>query len=137
VLAGVGLFRIDSTDLDLDVERFRAQLASARTDVETRVSEGRVAREEWRHVYREKPITSFAAKEPQIERARSSVTSAESDLKRAELNVSRTRFTLPFSGTVVESVVEVGQYVMSGQNVGRVYSNDSLEVSVAPGGPRT
>ena len=129
--AGKELFRIDSTDFDLDVERFRAQLASARTDVETRVAEGRVAREEWRDVYEEKPITSLAAKEPQIERARSSVTSAESDLKRAELNVSRTRFTLPFSGTVVESVVEVGQYVMSGQNVGRVYSNDSLEVSVA------
>jgi len=132
--AGETLFRIDPRDFQVAVERAQAALADAQSALRQAEAEAEVAREEWRAVYPEAEIQPLAAREPQLEAARSRVKSAEADLSNARLNLERTRYDMPFRGRVIDSRIEEGQLVSAGQSFGTVYDIDGLEV-VAPVSP--
>ncbi|MFH2219786.1 MAG: efflux RND transporter periplasmic adaptor subunit [Pseudomonadota bacterium] len=51
-------------------------------------------------------------------------------LREAELDLERTEIEAPFDGWVIEKAVEKGQHVTAGQYLGKVYSEDSLDIEV-------
>lgn len=51
-------------------------------------------------------------------------------LKKAELDLERTRLTAPFNGWVLEKRVEEGQHVTVGQYLGKIYRDQALDVAV-------
>ena len=65
---------------------------------------------------------------PQLEAAKARVASARSNLKKAELNLERTRIRAPFDGRVLQQLVDVGQVVSAGSQLAEVYATDYVEV---------
>lgn len=125
------LFRIDPRDYQVAVQRAEAALADAQSALAQLEAEAEIARQEWRDTYPGREITPLAAREPQLEAARSRVMSAEADLRQARINLDRTTLSYPFAGRVTQSRIEEGQVLVAGQPYGELYSIGELEI-VAP-----
>ena len=67
---------------------------------------------------------------PQIAQAKAQLAAAQSRAEAAKLDLSRTRFTLPFDGKVTSSNAEVGQLLTAGSAFGQVFALDAVELVV-------
>ncbi len=156
--ANTPLIRIEKIDYKLAVEQAEAAVAtaearvaetrsmrqSARTNLQIEQAEADVAKREWRKTHGESPIPPLVSREPQVQRARSAVESAEwqlasaraevaaakSRLREAQLQLQRTQISVPFAGRVISESVDVGQYVTVGQPLASVYASDRMKVVV-------
>lgn len=124
------LFAIEKEDYRLAVERMRAEVARAETQLRLRRADTRASVEEWRELGFDTPIPPLVAKRPQLDEAKAVLRSAKAQLETARLNLSRTEFRLPFTGRVTEFRMEEGQYVVAGQSYGRAYRVASLEIDL-------
>lgn len=132
--AGDVLFRIDPRDYEVAVSRAQASLADARSALQTEEAQADIARSEWDALYPDRPITTLAAREPQLAAARARRLSAEADLAQARLDLERTAVSLPFAGRVTESRIEAGRLATAGQSLGLAYDLSSVEITapIAP-----
>lgn len=129
--AGEALITIEARDYELAVDRARAAVARARVTLQLEEAEAAVAREEWYQLHPgEEPPSGLVVREPQILQARAEVEAANADLAVAELNLDRTRISVPFDGVVVSENVDVGQFVSMGSRLALVYGTDGVEVRV-------
>src|SRR5690606_4360886 len=65
-----------------------------------------------------------------IGRSRSGLDQREVELRRAELELERTRVTAPFEGRAADVRVVEGQYVAAGAELGTVVDHDPIKVEV-------
>ncbi len=129
--AGETLVVIEPRDYELAVERARAAVARARVNLQREEAEAEVARQEWDELHPgEEPPSGLVVREPQIRQARAELEAAGADLAVTELNLERTRISLPFDGVVVSESIDVGQFVTMGARLARVYGTDAVEVRV-------
>lgn len=129
--AGETLVEIEPRDYELAVERARAAVARARVALQREEAEAEVARKEWEELHPgEAPPSGLVVREPQIRQARAELEAALADLAAAELNLERTRISVPFAGVVVSENVDVGQFVTTGARLAQVYGTDTVEVRV-------
>ena len=129
--AGETLAVIEPRDYELAVERAQAAVARARVNLQREEAEADVARQEWDELHPgEEPPSGLVVREPQIRQARAELEAARADLAVAELNLERTRISVPFDGVVVSESVDVGQFVTVGARLARVYGTDTVEVRV-------
>jgi RND family efflux transporter MFP subunit len=122
------LFEIEPQDYGFNVRRLEAEVARARTALDLETAESEAAVEEWRLLNGDTPVPDLVARRPQLAEARALLQSAEAQLEDAQLDLHRTRFTLPFSGRVLSSDIAIGQYVSAGQAYGSVFDSTSLEI---------
>ena len=61
---------------------------------------------------------------------RDRIAAASAREEIAQLDLSRTNFSLPFNGRVVESQAEIGQLLNRGQRFGEAFDIESVEASV-------
>lgn len=132
--AGEILFSIDPSDYEIAIIRAEAALAEARSVYAQTEADADLARREWEETYPDEAITPLAAREPQLEAARSRVLSAQAELAQADLNLERTQVSFPYAGRIIESRLEEGLLLIAGQNYGMAYNAAELEV-VAPVSP--
>ncbi len=128
--AGDVLFSLDQASLNAVLEQSQADLSSARANLRVERAEAAVAIEEWELLYADEPVPSLVAREPQISQALAAVQSAQAALEEAQLDLSRVNFSLPFSGRIVSTTIEVGQNLTAGQSYGSAYDGTNLEISV-------
>lgn len=126
------LFEIEPEDYILEVNRLQAEVRKAETFYELERAEAKAALSEWYqlHPYR-RSAPDLVARKPQIREAVANLRAAQSSLQNAKLDLKRTKFTLPFSGRVVESSVNKGQYLSASQSYGSVYDAYSMEIESA------
>jgi multidrug efflux system membrane fusion protein len=120
------LVRIDPRDYDVALEGARA--ARARANSSLVHAKATAHRQRSMH---EKGIASQARLDEAIHaeaNAEASVREANVAIRRAELDLDRTRIRAPFTGRVREKHVDVGQFVSRGAPIARVYSVDYAEV---------
>ncbi len=129
-VAGEILFRLDPADYLAEVDRAKAEVSSAEANLMVELAEADIAKQEWAVVHPGEAAPSLVAREPQIAQARASLQSAEARLRTAGLSLQRVDFSLPFSGRIVESSVELGQRLSANQTYGKAYAYESVEVSV-------
>ncbi|MFQ5928461.1 MAG: efflux RND transporter periplasmic adaptor subunit [Acidobacteriota bacterium] len=153
---GEPLVVIDRSDYDLAVEDARAQLEQARAALaamETRVAEARTSLEDAsreleriQELYErgvmsrrdaDKAKTARQVAEIRLQKEKTELKTVQSRLeaarvavRKAELNLNRTRITLPFDAVVLDEHVDAGQYVMAGQSIGQVYGTSTVEIPV-------
>jgi len=123
---GEALVRIDPRDSQVALEGARAALARAESQLELTG-----ATLERQRSMRERGISSQARMDDAIHahaNAEASVREARVAVRRAELDLERTRVGAPFAGRVREKHVDLGQFVSRGAPVARVYSIDYAEV---------
>ena len=134
VRKGQILFRIDDADYRNRVQQARANVAAQHVALLRANEEAQIARAEYAQFRRDQTdiakANPLALWEPQLEAARASVARDSAVLADAELALARTKVRAPFTGVVQTESIDVGQFVVAGQSVGRLYATDAVEVVV-------
>ena len=132
VRKGQVLFRIDDADYRNRVQQARANVAAQHVALLRANEEAQIARAEYAQ-FSQTDIAEanpLALWEPQIEAARAAVIRDSAVLADAELALARTKVRAPFRGVVQAESIDIGQFVVAGQSVGRLYATDAVEVVV-------
>ena len=134
VRKGQILFRIDDADYRNRVQQARANVAAQHVALLRAREEAQIARAEYAQFRRGQTdiaeANPLALWEPQIEAARAAVTRDSAVLADAELALARTKVHAPFRGVVQAESIDMGQFIVAGQSVGRLYATDAVEVVV-------
>ncbi len=134
VRKGQVLFRIDDADYRNRVQQARANVAAQHVALLRAREEAQIARAEYAQFRRDQTdiaeANPLALWEPQIEAARAAVARDSAVLADAELALARTKVHAPFRGVVQAESIDMGQFVVAGQSVGRLYATDAVEVVV-------
>ena len=134
VSEGQAMFRIDTADYRNRVRQARANVAAGEVALLQAEEDARIAREEYELFRKRQPdaasATPLTLRQPQLAAARAALERDKAALADAELALSRTEVTAPFTGIVRSEVVDLGQFVAAGQGVGRFYASDAVEVVV-------
>lgn len=131
VRAGEVLIRIDPRDYELAVQRAEADVAQAEVELDLEKAEAEVARQEWDQLNPGKePPSPLIVRQPQIRQAQTRLQAAEAQLAIAKLNLERTEVSVPFDGRVINKAVDLGQYVVTGRSIGRIYGIEAVEIEV-------
>jgi len=119
VARGDRLVVVDSTEYALQVDQARANLLTAQADFEQLILfDDEIEDPEIREDRR------------RIGRSRSGLDQREVELRRAELELERTRVTAPFEGRSADVRVVEGQYVAAGTELVTVVDLDPIKVEV-------
>jgi RND family efflux transporter MFP subunit len=132
---GSTLLQIDPVDYELAVTLAKAKVKEAESRLELAEEEALAAVEEWRLLYpdsssKDSKPPALVAKQPQLAAAQARLEAEKADLRKALLNLERTKLKAPFAGRVGEEKVDVGQYVSPGQSLGTLYSTEAAEIAV-------
>jgi len=129
--AGDILFEIEPIDFELQINQLRSAVAQAQTAYNIEQAEAEAAIAEWQQINPSRPAPALVARQPQKAEALANLKSARAQLQNAQLDLKRTKFSLPFSGRVLSANLEQGQFVSAGQSYGSAYSYDNLEVQAS------
>lgn len=124
---GATLLWIDDSDYQLAVTSAEARVAEAQVRVETALADADVARKQLRN---SRNPSALALKKPQVAEAKAKLKAAEADLALAQLNLERTRITVPFDGRVASRKVSVGDFISVGTQLGRAFATDKVQVRI-------
>ena len=120
VRGGELLIRIDTTEYALALASSMASLERAQVDYEVKVLQDDVLED-----------PELRANRARLARVLSGLPQAQVEVRRAEINLQRTRVTTPFEGRIADLKVVVGQYVGSGEELLTVVDVDPIKVSVS------
>lgn len=111
VKKGEVLIRLDDRDASLAVKQYKVNVENAKLNLEQENARGEIAREEWKTLGDGSEASEMILRVPQAKVAELNLLSAESALKKAKLNLSRTKIKAPFNATISKKSVSVGQVV--------------------------
>ncbi len=124
------LLRIDTSEFELAVAQAEANLEVAKANLELSMAESQAGTENWEIMNGGDEVPELVARIPQISQSRANISTAQANLEIAELQLSRTSFSLPFDGKVLSTDAGLGQFLTKGQPFGLAYDISSLEVRV-------
>lgn len=107
VSTGEALLRIDPTDYELALAEAQQSLASAELSLADAKALGQKAR---------------------VNEAEATATAAKARIARARRDLDNTRIVAPYNAVIDTAMVEVGQYIGTGTQVGRILGSDKAEV---------
>ena len=119
VVAGALLAQIDTTEYALGVAQARADLLAAETDYRQRIL-----------FDDEIEDAEVRAERNRIARTLSSLDQRELELRRAEIELQRSRIGAPFDGRVADIQVVAGQHVAAGAELMTIVDLDPIKVEV-------
>jgi RND family efflux transporter MFP subunit len=128
------IVRIDPRDYQLQVESRRSEVNTAKLALSIEARRGEVAKREW-NAFGEMDVSdeqrALAQREPQLEASRLALKAAQSSLKKAQLDLTRTTLRAPFNAIVVSENVDAGQLINSQTSVARLVGTDEYHVQVS------
>lgn len=127
VAANEVLLEVDSQEYEFALIRAEARVAEAKQLLATEKGRARQAKREWRDLGNQDANDLFL-RVPQLAAAEASLAAAKADRDKANLDVQRTKISVPFPGRVRETAVDLGQYVNPGSRVGRIYDTSVAEI---------
>lgn len=129
------LAQIDQRDYQAKVQRAKAAVASAKSQLATEQGRAEVAYQDWlkykSKVKRSQAATDLALRKPQLADAKARLDAAMADLQQAQLDLERTSIRAPYDGLVQEKHVDIGQYVNTGSTLGKTFAIDVAELRLA------
>lgn len=132
---GEEIISIDPSDYQIALEASRERVADALFRLKTEKGQQAVAQQEWSLLKDSVPTTeegkALALRIPHIEKAEASLKAAESGVRKAELDLSRTRITAPFNAIVLHENVDMGQVVGPQSQVAMLAGTDVYWVQVS------
>ena len=125
---GEELLRIDPVDYELALTTAKAELAKMRLGLSEEKAQAKQAESDWKKLGMKGKPDSLVMRKPQLANARASMASAEARVRRAEVDLERTRILAPYAGRIMEQQVDIGQYVSPGTVLAKIYATDYVEV---------
>ena len=126
--AGELLIELDRRDFEIALTQAVANLAQARAGLQQEQAQADVAAKEWESLRGDAKPSALTLREPQVASARANVRSMSALVERAQLDLDRTAMIAPYDGIVLESNIDLGQFVNRGTTVGRIYSLAAVDV---------
>ncbi|WP_444938009.1 efflux RND transporter periplasmic adaptor subunit [Microbulbifer sp. JMSA002] len=124
---GESLLQLEQADYIYKVTRAESQLADAKSALAQEQGRAKQAKREWRNLGSEAANALFLRK-PHLEAAEAAVAAARADRDQAKLDLARTAVKTPFAGRVVETYVDLGQYITPGTPLAKIHSTGIAEV---------
>jgi len=121
------LVEIDGRDYQAALLSARAQLAEAARLLAEEQGRSEQARREWRDLGSQAANDLFTRK-PQLAAAQANLEAARGQVTLAELDLERTRVSVPFAGRVRSTQVNVGEYVTVGSPLATVYDAGLVQI---------
>ncbi len=134
VQKGEPLVKIDRSDYQIAVEQSKTAVASAEAQITLEEGQQKVAKKEWELFKKDvdgNADPGLALRGPQKRIAEVNLKSAESQLKRAQLDLRRTTIRAPFNAYVRSESVEVGQLATMGSPMATLVGTDEFWVQVS------
>ncbi len=125
---GDRLIKVEPIDYELAIKSAEAELAEARFVHQEEKAQSAQALLNWKRLGRREKPGELVLRKPQLAKARAVVDSAIAKLQRAKLDLKRTEIKAPYAGRVLEQYVDVGQFVLSGTNLVKLFAIDRVEV---------
>lgn len=127
---GDWLASIDARDYENAVTIARADLAQQKVSYNQELARSRQADKDWKRLGSGSKASDLVLRKPQLSSARAAMLAAEARLKRAQIDLERTRIKAPYAGRVLEKKVDVGQYLRSGEILASIYAIDYVEIKL-------
>jgi RND family efflux transporter MFP subunit len=122
------LLQIDPSDYEAALKRAEAALASRQARLADEKARSEQALKDWRNLGRGGTPSDLVLRKPQLQDALANVSAAEADVQKARRDLERTRITVPYEGLVRQKLVDIGQYVSPGTQLGTTFAIDTAEV---------
>lgn len=133
VKTGDHLVSIDPTDYELSILQLQSDLAKVTSDLNLEMGSQRIATKELEILGQEVSPTEkkLMLREPQLGIAKAAVANAEAKLKRAKIDLSRTKITAPFNGVILSENIDLGSHVSSTSPIAQIAGTDQFWVKVS------
>lgn len=125
---GEVLLEIDRSDYETALKRADANLASQRARLADERARSEQALRDWRNLGRTGEPSDLVLRKPQVQEAIANVEAAEADVDKARRDLERTRISVPYDGLVKRKMVDIGQFVSPGTQLGVTFAVDTAEV---------
>lgn len=123
------LVHIDDRDYQAALHQTKARLADAERALAEEQGLSRQAQREWRDLGNQTANDLFIRK-PQLKAATAGVAAAKADVATAQLNLERTKISVPFAGRIQTTMANLGQFVTAGTPIAQVYDAQVVAVRV-------
>lgn len=121
------LVEIESVDYQTDLLLAEAELARVQAALDEEIARGRVAAQEWSSINSGTP-PQLGLRKPQLAREEANLKAAQANLQRAQRNLDRTKIRAPYDGLVKNRMVNLGQFLSMGGQVGEIFSTDVAQI---------
>lgn len=134
--AGAALLQIDPRDYRAAVDEQRAALAKAEYDLKMELGQQAVAKREWSLLTPSDGEVNalnrqLALRRPHLKEKRMALAAAQSQLRKAQLNLRRTVLRASFNAVVLNESVEIGQLINPQSAVATLVGTDEFRVQVS------
>ncbi len=126
--AGEVLVAFDQRDYEIALTQARANVAQADATLQQERARSQQSVADWKSLGRTGSPSALTARLPQVAAARAALSSANAQVQRAELDLSRTQIIAPFDGRVEQAGVTTGEFVARGAALGSIYAIDDMEI---------
>ncbi len=127
------LLQIDPADYEVVLLQRKSELLQASADLELELGRQDLALKDYKEL--EGTISSqyksLVLRAPQLDTARSRVEAAEAAVRRAELDLERTRIRAPFAAHIISREANVGSQVSAGEALGKLVGVEHYWVEAA------
>lgn len=130
---GEVLLQIDPSDYEVILLQRKSELLQASAELELELGRQDLALKDYKEL--ESTISSeyksLVLREPQLNTARSRVEAAEAAVRRAELDLERTRIRAPFAAHIINRDANEGSQVSPGETLGKLVGVEHYWVEAA------
>jgi RND family efflux transporter MFP subunit len=132
--AGETLLQIDPRDYEISVEVAKAAVATAEFQYKLEQGNQVIAAREWElldETARDNSLArQLALRKPQLREKKASLEAAQSGLRKAQLDLERTKIVSPFAAVVLEESAEIGKFVSPQSSLAVLAATDEFYVEV-------
>ena len=122
------LIQIDPRDYQAALSQTMASFSQADAAYRQERANAKQAVEDWKRLGNLDEAPTLVKREPQLAAAKAQLDSAKAAQQTANLNLSRTQITAPYTGRVIRREAVLGQYVSVGTPIAELFSSDGVEV---------
>lgn len=127
------LLQIDPADFEATLAQRKSELRQANANLELELGRQDLARRDYEAL--EGSISSeyktLVLREPQLNTARAGVEAAEVAIRRAQLDLDRTRIRAPFAAHILSREANVGSQVSPGESLGEIVGIEHYWIEAA------
>ena len=130
------VLRIDPQDYQLALTLAQARVKDAESKLKLLEAEAASAKEEWRQLYRDRNQVDnepppLVFKQPQLSAAKAKLTAENADVRKAQLDLSRTRIRAPFNAIVRTKHVDIGSQVSGQEKLAELVGTDEYWIQAS------
>ena len=130
---GEVLLQIDPSDYEVVLLQRQSELLQASADLELELGRQDLAEKDYKEL--EGTISSeyksLVLRKPQLNTARSRVEAAEAAVRRAKLDLERTRIRAPFAAHIINREANMGSQVSPGETLGKLVGIEQYWIEAA------